>query len=182
MIRNLKKVPIVSLIIGLTLIVAGIMFVFVFPDAGEAIKNVAIGILIVALVFLLIFPDLAKKQTKLVTTLLFLEIVIAFFVAIMFIANVGGNPSLWIGLVIYTHGLVDLIGGYFSNTKQRLERFILAIILVTIGVYIFASGFLNDEMLTYVLLIMFVAPGLFFALIGFIGLGNKEKKVKEKAA
>lgn len=180
MIQNFKKFPVVSLIIGLTLIVAGIMFVFVFPDIGETIKNVAIGILIVALVFLLIFPDLAKKQTKLVTTLLFLEIVIAFLVAIMFIVNSGGNPSLWIGLVIYTHGLVDLIGGYFGSDKQKLSRFILAIVLVTVGVYIFASGFLNDDMLTYVLLIMFLIPGVFFTSIGIIGLNAKPKKVEEK--
>ncbi|MFU8793029.1 MAG: hypothetical protein ACNA7K_03305 [Acholeplasmataceae bacterium] len=179
MIKNFKKIPVVSLIIGLTLIVSGIVFVFVFPEVGETIKNVAIGILIVALVVLLVFPDLAKKQTKLVTTLLFLEIIIALFVAIMFIANSGGNPSLWIGLVIYTHGLVDLIGGYFGSNKQKLSRFILAIALVTVGVYIFASGFLNDEMLTYVLLIMFIAPGVFFTTLGIMGLNSKPKKVAE---
>lgn len=182
MIQKFKKFPIISLVLGLLLIIAGVTFVFISPEIGEAIRNVAIGILIVALVFLLIFPELAKKQTKLVTTLLFIEIVIALFVAVMFMVNGGGSASLWIGLVIYTHGLVDLIGGYFGSKKQKLSRFILAIILVTLGVYIFASGFLNDEMLTYVLLIMFLAPGVFFTLVGVLGLKEKPKKVTEKKA
>ena len=73
------------------------------------------------------------------------------------------------------------MGGYFGSSKQKPERFIVAVVLVTLGVYIFSSGIINDQMLLNVLLIMFLAPGLFLALIGAINLSNKPKKAKKTA-
>jgi uncharacterized membrane protein len=182
MLSTLKKNAVISLIIGIILIICGILFVFIMPEIGESIKNFAIGLMIVILILLLIFPDIKKKQTKLITTLLIVEVVIALLVAIMFVTGAGGNPSLWIGLIIYTHGLVDLIGGYFGNSKQKPERFIIAVALVTIGVYIFTSGIISNDMLLDVLLIIFLAPGLFFTLVGALGLSQKPKKEKKAEA
>jgi hypothetical protein len=179
MIQTIKKYGILSLIFGMLLVVLGVLFVFILPDIGNQIKNFAIGIMIFILILLLIIPELSKKHTKLITVLLFTEILIALIVSIMFITNEGANPSLWIGLIIYTHGLIELIGGYFGSGKQKLERFMLAVFLVTLGVYIFASGIVSDQALLNVLLFMFLVPGVILIIFGALGIQKKSKNSKK---
>ncbi|QWC00157.1 hypothetical protein KHQ88_00915 [Mycoplasmatota bacterium] len=174
MLDVIKKYPILDIILGSIFIILGVLFVFILPDIGESIKDIAIGLMILIIVILFIYPGLKKQKTKLMTTLLLLELVIGIFVTSMFIFNEGGNPSLWIGLIIYVHGVVGLIGGYFSSEKQKMWLFFLSLLFVTFGVFIFASQIITNDMLINVLLIMFLAPGLFFLAMGLLNL----KKVK----
>lgn len=176
MIEKMKKYPIVNIVIGSLLIIMGILFVFIIPDIGEAIKNVAIGVLILVIVAFLVYPELRKRKSRLLLSLLIVELVIGVLVSAMFIANRTGNPSLWIGLVIYVHGLVGLIGGYFSDKKQSIWLFFLSVLCVTAGVYVFASGLITNDMLLNVLLVMFLAPGLFFLVLGLVNLKRKPSK------
>ena len=178
MLQTLKKHSLAATVIGALLIIAGVLFVFVFEEIGESIRDVAIGAMIILIVIFLIFPDLKKKQSKLVFNLLILEIVIGIFVAAMFIFGSGGQPSLWIGLMIYIHGLVELIGGYFSTKKHIFSRFIIAIVLVSFGVYIYAANLITNDMLMWVLLFLFLIPGVFMLTIGLLGLSKKPKKKK----
>lgn len=179
MIKKLKKNAIPSLIAGIVLIVVGILIVFVFDDIGESIKNIAIGLMILTLIFFLIFPTIQKRKSKLVLSLAGIELFIALLVAVMFMTSQAGNPSLWLGLIIYTHGVIELIGGYLSTTKQNILRFAISLILVTVGVYVFASNIITDAMLLNVLLVIFLAPGLFLAVLGAIGLKEQPKKAKK---
>lgn len=174
-----KKYSIVSLIIGILFIVIGILFVFIMPEIGEGIKSAAIGIMILLLVTVMIYPELRKPKLKLVFILMVIELIITVLVSIMFMANVGGAPSLWFGLVIYTHGVIQLIGGYFSQKSQNIFYFILYILFVTIGVYVYAANLITDSMLLNLLFVMFVLPGLFFLVVGLIGLKEKQKKSVE---
>jgi uncharacterized membrane protein HdeD (DUF308 family) len=176
MIEKMKKYPIVNIVIGSLLIIMGILFVFVIPVIGEAIKNVAIGVLILVIIGLLVYPELKKPKSRLLLSLLIVELVIGVLVSAMFIANRTGNPSLWIGLVIYVHGLVGLIGGHFSSKKSFAWMFFLSVVCVTAGVYIFASGLITNAMLLHVLLVMFLAPGLFFLVLGLMNLKRKSGK------
>ncbi len=177
MFQVFKKHALISLIVGVALIVMGILFVFIMPEIGESIKSSAIGLIILLLVTIMIYPELRKPKSKLVFTLMVVELIITLLVSIMFMANVGGAPSLWFGLVIYTHGVIQLIGGYFSQKSQNLLWFILYLIFVTLGVYVFAANVITDSMLLNLLLIMFVLPGLFFLVAGLLGLKDRPKKV-----
>ncbi|MGE4571343.1 MAG: hypothetical protein AB7E09_01215 [Candidatus Izemoplasmatales bacterium] len=179
MLDKLKKIPIVNIVLGIILIVLGILFVFVFDEIGESIKNVVIGIMILLIVVLLVYPGFKKGKSKLLLVLYILEIIIGVLAAIMFIADTGGSPSLWIGLVIYIHGVVGLIGGYFSDQKQKMWLFFLSLLFVTIGVYIFASKLITNDMLLNVLLLMFLVPGLFLLALGLLNL-KKNKREKDK--
>ncbi|MFO7968795.1 MAG: hypothetical protein ACQERX_00810 [Bacillota bacterium] len=178
MLESIKKFPIVDIVLGSILIILGILFVFVFQNIGETIRDVAIGLMILLTVVFLVYPGLKKQKSKLITSLLVLELIIGVLVSIMFIFNDGGSPSLWIGLVIYVHGVVGLIGGYFSSEKQNMWLFFLYLLFVTVGVYIFGSQLITNDMLLYVLLFLFVASGLFFLIIGLLNL----KKIKTKKA
>lgn len=180
MFETIKKYPIVDIIIGTVFIFLGIFFVIISPSIGESIKDYAIGLLILLTVIFLVLPSLKKRQSKLIVGLHALELVIGVLVSAMFFFNEGGHPSLWIGLVIYVHGVVGLVGGYFSSKKQKMWLFFLSLLFVTIGVYIFGSKLITDDMLINVLLIMFLAPGLFFLIIGLSGLKKKEK-IKAKS-
>ncbi|MCF7924004.1 MAG: hypothetical protein K9L64_02710 [Candidatus Izimaplasma sp.] len=178
MLESIKKYPILDIILGAILIILGILFVFILPDIGESIKNVAIGLMILLTVILLVYPGLKKRKSQLITGLLVLELIIGILVSAMFIFNDGGNPSLWIGLVIYVHGVVGLIGGYFSSKKQKMWVFFLSLLFVTVGVYIFASEMITNDMLLTILLILFLAPGLFFLVMGLFNI----KKAKTKTS
>jgi len=173
MLEKMKKFPIINIVVGVLLIFLGILFVFILPDIGENIKNIAIGLMILIIIVLLVYPEFKKPKSKLILGLLILELVIGALVSIMFISNAGGSPSLWIGLVIYIHGVVGLIGGYFSTNKQKMWLFFLSLLFVTIGVYIFASNLITNDMLLNVLLIMFLAPGLFLLIFGLLNLKKK---------
>jgi len=174
----MKKYPILNIIIGAVLIVLGVLFVFIIPEIGEDIKNIAIGVMILFIVIALVYPGLVKRKSKFITGLLALELIIGILVSAIFIFNEGGNPSLWIGLVIYVHGVVGLVGGYFSSEKQKMWVFFLSLLFVTVGVYIFGSDMITNDMLINVLFIMFLAPGLFFLIFGLLHL--KKGKPKEK--
>jgi len=43
-------------------------------------------------------------------------------------------------------------------------------------VYIFASGLITNDMLLFVLLTMFLAPGLFLLVLGLLNLKTKKSK------
>ncbi|MBU1142946.1 MAG: hypothetical protein KKH92_04790 [Firmicutes bacterium] len=176
MFQVFKKYALVSMIVGVVLIVMGILFVFVIPEIGESIKNSAIGLIILLLVTVMIYPELRKPKSKLVFTLMVVELIITLLVSIMFMANVGGAPSLWFGLVIYTHGVIQLIGGYFSQKSQNLLWFILYIVFITLGVYVYAANVITDSMLLNLLLVMFVLPGLVLLVAGLLGLKDRPKK------
>ena len=178
MLETMKKFPIVNIIVGAVLIFLGVLFVFIQPETGEKIKNIAIGLMVLVIVVLLVYPNLKKPKSRLMLGLLVLELIIGALVSIMFISNTSGNPSLWIGLVIYVHGVVGLIGGYFSSEKQKMWLFFLFLLFVTIGIYIFGSNLITNDMLLNVLLLMFVAPGLFFLVFGLLNLKKKPQQVK----
>jgi uncharacterized membrane protein HdeD (DUF308 family) len=181
MFELIKKNPIADIIIGSVLIILGVFFVIISPSTGESIKDFAIGLLILLAVILLVYPSFKKRESKLIVALHALELVIGVLVSAMFLFDGGGNPSLWIGLVIYVHGVVGLIGGYFSSKKQKMWLFFLSLLFITIGVYIFASKLITDDMLINVLLVMFLAPGIFFLIFGLTGLNKKPKTKKSKA-
>lgn len=176
MLQKMRNNAVLCLVIGITLIVLGILFVFVMPDIGESIKNIAIGIMILIIVILMIFPELADPKSKLLFNLYVIELVLAILIAVMFATTAGENPSLWIGLVLFIHGVVELIGGYFSRERQNAIRFFLALVLVSVGVFIFASNLITNDMLLTVLLVIFLAPGLFFLLMGILNLKNNRKQ------
>jgi len=178
MLDAMKKIPIINIIIGVVLIFLGILFVFIQPDIGENIKNIAIGLMILIIIVALVYPDLKKPKSKLLLGLLVLELIIGTLVSIMFISNRTGNPSLSIGLVVYVHGVVGLIGGYFSTKKQKMWLFFLSVLFVTVGVFIFGSNLITNDMLLNVLLFMFLAPGLFFLIFGLLHLKKKPKQVE----
>lgn len=173
MLETMKKIPIIDIIVGTLFIFLGILFVYIKPEVGENIKNVAIGLMILLIVGLLVYPSFKKSNSKLLLSLLVLEFVIVILVSIIFIANKTANPSLWIGLVIYIHGVVGLIGGYFSSEKQNMWLFFLSLLFVTIGVFIFGSKLITNDMLLIVLLLLFVVPGVFLLVLGLINLKRK---------
>ena len=179
MLDSMKKIPIIDIIVGVIIIFLGIFFVFIQPDLGENIKNVAIGLMILIIIVLLVYPDLKKPKSKLMLGLLFFELLIGALVGIMFISNSSGNPSLWIGLVIYIHGVVGLIGGFFSSEKQKMWLFFLSLFFVTLGVYIFASHLITNDMLLTVLLLMFLVPGVFLVIFGLLNL-KPSRKISKK--
>ncbi len=175
MLETMKKYPVINVVVGVLFVFLGVLFVFIQPDIGENIKNIAIGLMILVIVVLLVYPNLKKPKSRLMLGLHVLELIIGALVSIMFISNASGNPSLWIGLVIYVHGVVGLIGGYFSAKKQKMWLFFLSLLFVTAGTYIFGSHLITNDMLLNVLLLMFVVPGLFLLVFGALNLKKKPK-------
>ncbi len=181
--KHIKKYPYLFLSIGFLLIAAGILIVFVLTDLRDDIMNVAIGVIIILIALLLIIPTLRKHREGPIFILRAIELVLALLAGLLFIlGTASGNPSLWIGLLLYIHGLVELIAAHLHKVRLKTEQFIVAVVLVTLGTYTFAATPITPTIMNGVLLALFVIPGLFLVINALQALSTKGKpKSKTKA-
>jgi uncharacterized membrane protein HdeD (DUF308 family) len=178
--KQIKKYPYLFLFIGVLLIAAGILIVFVFTDLRDSIMNIAIGLIIMILALFLILPSLKKHRQGPIFILRAIELVLALLAGLLFIlGTASGNPSLWFGLLLYIHGLVELIAAHMHKVRLKTEQFIVAIVLVTVGTYVFAANPVTATIMNAVLLALFVVPGLFL-VINTLPVLNTKTPAKSK--
>ena len=173
MVKLFKANPIVSLVLGIILIVLGVLSAF--TDLLSGFQNFVMGAVILILVFFLVFPELKKRSSTFMLILHLTELIIGIITAFIFFTN-GGNPSLWIGLIVYIHGLVELMGAYLRKDKKSFNRFLFGIVLVTIGVFIFGRNLISADLIKFVLMVLFLAPGIYLSAIGLSHLKKKKDK------
>jgi uncharacterized membrane protein HdeD (DUF308 family) len=170
MVKLFKANPIASIILGVILIVLGVLSAL---DLLKDFQNFVVGTLILLLVFFLVFPELKTKSSTFMLVLYLSELIIGILTAIVFFTN-GGNPSLWIGLVVYVHGLVELMGSYLRKDKKSFNRFLFGIVLITIGVFIFGRNLISADLIRFVLMVLFLAPGIYLFALGLSQVRKKK--------
>jgi uncharacterized membrane protein HdeD (DUF308 family) len=166
--RQIKKHPMLFLVIGVVLIIAGILITFVFTDLRDSMMNTLIGAIIIILASVLAASDLRVLKRGPVFVLKMSVFVVSLVVGVLFIlGTASGNPSLWIGLLLYVHGLAELVARHMTGTRLKTDRFVLSVVLLTVGTYIAASNAVSTTLLHAVLLALFVVPGLFLIVNTF---------------
>lgn len=175
--KQIKKYPYLFLSIGVLLIAFGILLVFVLTDLRDSIMNIAIGAIIVLLALFLVLPELKRHRKGPIFVMRSVELVLAVLVGVLFvIGSASGNPSLWIGLLLYIHGLFALIAAHIHKVRLRNEYFIVSVVLLTVGTYVFAAKPITGTIMNAVLLALFVVPGLFLVVNAVAALNKKPKK------
>jgi len=163
--RLIKKHPMVFLVVGVVLITLGILITFVFTELRDSIMNVLIGAIIIILASVLAASDLKAHKRGPVFVLKMIVFVLSVVVGVLFVAGTAsGQASFWIGLLLYTHGLAELVARQMTGTRPKTDRFILSVVLITVGTYIAASNAVSATLLHAILLALFVVPGLFLVV------------------
>jgi uncharacterized membrane protein HdeD (DUF308 family) len=166
--RQIKKHPMLFLVIGVILIIAGILITFVFKDLRDSMMNAMIGAIILILASVLAASDLKVHKRGPVFVLKVFVFVVSLVVGILFIlGTANGNPSFWIGLLLYVHGLAELVVGHMTGMRPKTDRFVISVVLLTVGTYTAASNAVSTDLLHAVLLALFVVPGLFLIVNTF---------------
>ena len=112
-----------------------------------------------------------KRQLLLVA----LGLVLAQFKVI----NVSGACAI-LGLALALRGIVEMFRAYYhhsaSNARYPLWQFIVNLIILILGVYMFAKPFITDETLIWVMAVVCIAGAIICAVLGFNTVNRKKVK------
>ncbi len=179
--QNLKKNKNFNLIMAIIFYIFGIFLVidhYLWPKllVAQSITFYLIGVLFILYSVTLFFKLLKINQNKNVQIFLFIEFVINIVCSVLIMVQKQG--SLYIGIILYLRGLNELICHYITK-YNKLSRFILAIILLTVAVFMISSKIITDNYFLYFVFAMVFAFAIYFTFI-YMKLPKKAKKTKTK--
>lgn len=173
--KVLKKQPLVPLIIGILLVTYSLLAYFAnidFLNLNDTVGNIIISIGLIGFAVLVVWPDLKKNNIKLLKTIEFLIILLAALIGfILPLLNVEtakiGSGSLWFGLTLVINGGLDLYLGTFSKKSLKFTTFLIHLVSVILGTWIYATNFVdrNIELLTFLTLLI---TGSFLIIVGLL--------------
>lgn len=177
--KELKKVPVIPVIIGVVLLVYGLVSYFVNEgifSLTDKVGQVVIGVGLISFAILIVVPKI-NKGTSLSKTLRILEFivlivaaVIGFILPLFDINTISlGSGSLWFGLALVIDGAIALYLG-----AGRKVLFFVSLLSVMLGTWVYATNFIdrNLKMFTFIVL---VGLGLYFLILGLLGFSKKSK-------
>ncbi len=189
--RGLYKNFVFDIVISVLCLALGIIMLPVFNISTHFI-DIMLAIALVAYLVLFLFDVLRRaKGTVFILTIVEFVVIAMLAVGLLFqqfsvIARISSVCST-VGLVMWLRGVVMAIGIYLhalGEKKPRLElaRFITAIILISIGAYLFASTIFTDEVIEWVLCIALFVCCLIFGALAYLfsPIKKGEKKEDEK--
>jgi len=160
-VRRFKGDTIVYFVCAALLLILGLLLVpnFILKDLGYQILNYVLA----AMILVYLFGYLIHKMKYVRSTLLLLtivEFVLLFLIALgLVLAEFKiipiDNPCQILGLALALRGIVEMFRAYFhqmgSNARYPLSQFIVNLIILIFGVYIFARPFISRENLVWVM-------------------------------
>lgn len=166
------------------LIVLGILLIPGITDLGQDILNYVIAAGILVYLFAYLFGKI-RHSRQIIMVLTIIEFVLMFLIALGLVLaqfkviNISGACAI-IGLALALRGSVEMFRAYFhqssNNARYPLWQFIVNLIILVFGVYIFAKPFITDEtMITVMAVVCFVAAIICLAL-AITTLDKKKKK------
>ena len=172
-----------NLTIALTALVLGIIMLPPF-GIGTYLLNLLLAATIVVY-FLVYLWDKLERTKGSVFLLTVAECVIYLFVIIdlileQFMLYDVLNVCRALGIVLWTRGTVSAIGMYInaisgSHKKNSLPGFLIRILLICAGVYLFANPMINDTILNWAMCILFFLSALAFGGLALLFSPAKKK-------
>lgn len=181
--KTLKKVPVLSLVIGILLMTYALVSWFVdkgFFAISSTLGRLVIGGGLILFAVLIVFPKITRGKNKTAGFLRSIEFIVLITGAIIgFILPVFGHSyanlgtgSLWVGLALLLNGGVELYLGTHSKTNTKGAVFFIHLLSVIAGTYIYAVNFV-DKNIRIVSFSLMLGVGIFFTLYGLIYLSKK---------
>ncbi len=160
-----------------------------FANWGYSIVNIVMAIMLLLYLLLFLTKKINEKSNKVIKVLtvieflLFLIIVVGLILSQFNIIPVN-EPSQILGLVLWVRGVVEIFCAYYyeksSNKKYSVLRLIIAIILLSAGVFFIVKNTITRKFILWLITLVLLLCGLVAFLIGFIRKPKKTKKPKTK--
>ncbi|MDY0277733.1 MAG: hypothetical protein RBQ97_06580 [Acholeplasma sp.] len=183
--KQLKKVPVLSLIIGIVVLAYAIIS-WIVDDGifklSATVGNIVIAVGLIAFAVFIVLPKVDGNNNKTSKMLRMTELIVLLIGAIVgFILPVFdvriahlGSGSLWFGIALVLDGGIGLYLGTGGKVSARGWRFFGYLFSVMLGTWIYAVNYV-DSKIKIVTFIALLVIGLYCFLIGLFGLNKKRK-------
>ncbi len=179
--KMISKNHVVNLIVGIVFI-AFFLVSFFMNMLEDWVTYIAAGLIMIYSVLRFV-KDYKHYHDNRVLFILTIEFVVAIGLAVFLLLDFGTDITLTValGLLLYMRGLAFLLILHILNNQTDLAKFVIYILVLTIGAYILFAGmpFLNH--LDVVFLVIGLAIGLFYIFIG-INQATHKKPAKTKSS
>lgn len=175
----------------LSVLAIGLGIVLIVEDCkfGLDILNIVIAVLLIVYLILYLAPIMSKKRGK-IQILTIVEFVIIALIALGLVLqqfkvfNIAGSCKI-LGLVLWLRAVVELFRAYFYRGKENsgysysIWYFIIMLVLITLGTWMFASPFFADKQVVIALAVILFLLAVTFIILGIIYVPKANKKSKK---
>lgn len=182
--KNLHKNYVFDFILAALLLALGIVLLPPF-GIGQRVLDIFVAIGLLAYLALYLFGRLRRTRgTSLVLTAIEFFVILLIAVGLVLkqlqIFSLGETCQI-LGVVIWLRGIVSLLSHYFTSYQtQRKKRsllfFLLYLVLVTLGTYLFAKPLFTNETVLWILSIALIVAALCFVALAILYLPARGKK------
>ena len=184
------------IVVGIVGIILGIMLMPVWggcPDWvfwknwGTQLINIIICICIVAYLCIFLVKKIMQRSNSVVKILTIIEFVVLALIALgcilqqFKVINIGGACAI-LGLAMWCRGVVEIFRAYYhqrgNNDRYPVWWLVIAICLVTFGVYLFAKPLFSDIVVLWVFVVLILLLSIIFIVVGI--LAKPEKRVRKE--
>ncbi len=167
------------------LLILGLLLVpnFILEHLGYDILNYILA----AAILIYLFGYLVHKMRYVRSTLLFLtivEFVLLFLVALGLVLQQFNivkvqEPCQILGLALALRGIVEMFRAYYhqmgSNARYPLAQFIVNLIILIFGVYIFARPFIGRADLVWVMVVVCFVGAILCLVLGIMTMQSRRR-------
>lgn len=159
-----------------------------WKDLGFKVVSIAMA----ALLLIYLFGFLLKKVTNskgTVQVLTIIEFTLLSLIAIGLIfsqfkiLNIPDDPSMIIGIAFYIRGVIEIFRAYYYNHNSTYKYpvwwLIIAILFITIGVYLILTNTITKLMILWALVIVIALLGVISITYGIMAKPQKQVKNKQ---
>ncbi|MBR2322226.1 MAG: hypothetical protein IKA54_01395 [Clostridia bacterium] len=157
-----------------------------FASYGEDFIKIVVAGVLVLYMFGYLLKKLIKTSIMAVKVLSIVEFTVLSLIALGCIISQFAvfylDISIILALAVWMRGLVEVVRAYLYNNaseKYPVSKLVIAIVLITLGGYVFASNVITAEIVLWVATIFAFIIALIIFVLGFYKNPNT-KKTKKK--
>ena len=195
---NVKKTKVFWLyhVLGGVLIAASIILAPIWgfweecpwKDWGSIVVSFAIAALLCWYLFGYLIKKLIRSKGT-IKILTIIEFVLLFLIALGLvfsqfkILNIPDSPSVILGIALYCRGVIEIFRAYYhqksSTYKYSVGWLVCAILLVTLGVFLFSTNIVTELMVLITLVVVLLVMGIVSIIYGVLSKPKSTKSKKE---
>ena len=174
--KKIYKSFIFDIIIAVVALALGIVMLPPF-GIGQQALNILMALTLAAYLAIYTFDKIRRsKGTTLILTLVEFCIIATIALALVIQQfsplRISGVCRI-IGAVLWLRGVFSALGMYIVATNAKKQKygilkFLLCVLLSTVGVYLFAAPIISDLVLTWIICVLFFISALVFAILAFL--------------
>ena len=169
--KYLFKLPILNIIVGTLLVVVAILGMFVFDWFGEA-ANIFVGALIIIYTVMRFYKERHNYKNSNALMILTVEAIIAITLSVLLIFN-QLDLTFTLGLALYMRGFVYLLILQLLKLRSEFKMFIIYLLLLTFGAYLLFGGPNLQDLIEWIIFVVFIAYGIVMIVFGVDKLRKK---------